>query len=114
MTDDTRTQTAAALTISKSGLWTNNVALVQLLGLCPLLAVTGTIINGLGLGIATLITLVLSNSIVSLSRPWLKAEIRIPVFDLFYSPFNFPQVLIKKIVPPIASAVVINAGTVLP
>lgn len=67
-------------TISKNGLWTNNVALVQLLGLCPLLAVTGTVINGLGLGIATLITLVLSNSMVSLIRPWLKSEIRIPLF----------------------------------
>ena len=82
MTENTGTQTAAAIKISKSGLWTNNVALVQLLGLCPLLAVTGTVINGLGLGIATLITLVLSNSIVSLIRPWLKSEIRIPVFVL--------------------------------
>ncbi len=75
-------QTSQALNISKNGLWNNNVALVQLLGLCPLLAVTGTIINGLGLGVATLITLVLSNSIVSLARPWLKPEIRIPIFVL--------------------------------
>ncbi len=82
MTDDTEIKTSAAANISKNGLWTNNVALVQLLGLCPLLAVTGTVINGLGLGIATLITLVLSNSIVSLVRPWLKSEIRIPVFVL--------------------------------
>ena len=37
--------------ISKNGLWTNNVALVQLLGLCPLLAVTNTFVNGLGLGV---------------------------------------------------------------
>ena len=44
------------VTITKNGLWTNNVALVQLLGLCPLLAVTATFINGLGLGIATLMT----------------------------------------------------------
>ncbi len=79
MTDQ---QTNQAMKITKNGLWTNNVALVQLLGLCPLLAVTGTIINGLGLGIATLITLVLSNSIVSLARPWLKSEIRIPIFVL--------------------------------
>ena len=71
-----------AADISKNGLWKNNVALVQLLGLCPLLAVTGTVINGLGLGIATLMTLVLSNSLVSLIRPWLKSEIRIPVFVL--------------------------------
>lgn len=68
--------------ISKNGLWSNNVALVQLLGLCPLLAVTGTVVNGLGLGLATLTTLVLSNSIVSLIRQWLRAEIRIPVFVL--------------------------------
>jgi len=74
--------TSQTLAITKSGLWTNNVALVQLLGLCPLLAVTGTVINGLGLGIATLMTLVLSNSAVSLIRPWLKSEIRIPVFVL--------------------------------
>ncbi len=82
MTDEGTSVTNQAATISKSGLWTNNVALVQLLGLCPLLAVTGTIINGLGLGIATLLTLVLSNSIVSLIRPWLKSEIRIPIFVL--------------------------------
>lgn len=79
MTDEPVNQSRA---ISQNGLWTNNVALVQLLGLCPLLAVTGTVINGLGLGIATLITLVLSNSIVSLIRPWLKSEIRIPIFVL--------------------------------
>ncbi|MBL4711122.1 MAG: electron transport complex subunit E [Gammaproteobacteria bacterium] len=79
MTDNAPNQ---QLAISKTGLWTNNVALVQLLGLCPLLAVTGTVINGLGLGIATLLTLVLSNSIVSLIRPWLKSEIRIPIFVL--------------------------------
>ena len=83
MTDNTLKQTTSQTkAISQNGLWTNNAALVQLLGLCPLLAVTGTVINGLGLGIATLITLVLSNSIVSLIRPWLKSEIRIPIFVL--------------------------------
>jgi len=70
------------LTITRNGLWTNNVALVQLLGLCPLLAVTGTFINGLGLGVATLVTLVLSNSIVSIIRHWLRPEVRIPAFVL--------------------------------
>ena len=68
--------------ISKNGLWNNNVALVQLLGLCPLLAVTGTVINGLGLGLATLLTLVLSNAIVSLIRHWVRPEVRVPVFVL--------------------------------
>lgn len=64
------------------GLWRNNPALVQLLGLCPLLAVTGTAINGLGLGLATLFVLVGSNLIVSLIRGALKPEVRIPVFVL--------------------------------
>ena len=66
--------------ISKNGLWSNNVALVQLLGLCPLLAVTGTVVNGLGLGLATLLTLVLSNAVVSVIRHWVRPEVRVPVF----------------------------------
>ena len=68
--------------IIKAGLWSNNVALVQLLGLCPLLAVTSTFINGLGLGLATMLTLVASNISVSAIRRWIKSEIRIPVFVL--------------------------------
>ena len=49
----------------KSGLWRDNPGLVQLLGLCPLLAVTGTFVNGLGLGLATLAVLMASNALVS-------------------------------------------------
>jgi electron transport complex protein RnfE len=70
------------LKIVKDGLWKNNVALVQLLGLCPLLAVSGTFINGLGLGLATLLTLVVSNSCVSVIRHWVRPEVRIPIFVL--------------------------------
>ncbi len=68
--------------ITLNGLWHNNPALTQLLGLCPLLAVTLTFINGLGMGIATTITLVFSNVIVSLIRNWVRKEVRIPVFVL--------------------------------
>ena len=68
--------------ILKQGLWTNNPGLVQLLGLCPLLAVTTTVINGLGLGLATTLTLVASNVIVSLIRKLVRPEVRIPVFVL--------------------------------
>ncbi len=68
--------------IIKDGLWKNNPGLVQLLGLCPLLAVTNTLINGLGLGLATLLTLVLSNVIVSMVRNVVRPEVRIPVFVL--------------------------------
>lgn len=68
--------------IWRQGLWDNNPSLVQLLGLCPLLAVTGTAINGLGLGLATLIVLVLSNLAVSATRRLISSELRIPVFVL--------------------------------
>ncbi len=68
--------------IARNGLWNNNVALVQLLGLCPLLAVTSTVVNGFGLGIATLMTLVLSNVFVSLVRNHVRQEVRLPVFVL--------------------------------
>jgi electron transport complex protein RnfE len=69
-------------TIVNSGFWTNNPGLVQLLGLCPLLAVTGTLINGLGLGLATTATLITSNVTVSLIRKLIRPEVRIPVFVL--------------------------------
>ena len=68
--------------IMKEGLWLNNPGTVQLLGLCPLLAVTTTVINGLGLGLATTLTLVASNVSVSLIRRLVRPEVRIPVFVL--------------------------------
>jgi len=68
--------------IVKQGLWNNNPGLVQLLGLCPLLAITTTVVNGLGLGLATTLTLVASNVIVSLIRKLVRPEVRIPVFVL--------------------------------
>lgn len=64
----------------KNGLWDNNPALVQLLGLCPLLAVSSTITNALGLGLATLFVLVGSNVTVSLVRDYVPKEVRIPIF----------------------------------
>ncbi|MBT82339.1 MAG: electron transport complex subunit RsxE [Alteromonadaceae bacterium] len=69
------------------GLWKNNPALVQLLGLCPLLAVTATVINGLGLGLATTLVLIGSNITVSLVRNIVRNEIRIPVFVMVIAGF---------------------------
>ncbi len=73
--------------ITLDGLWTNNQALVALLGLCPLLAVSNTLINGLGLGLATTLVLVLSNGSVSIIRHWVRPEIRLPVFVLIIASF---------------------------
>ncbi len=69
-------------TLFADGLWRNNPGLVQLLGLCPLLAVSNSVVNALGLGLATLFTLLVSNALVSISRRWLLQEIRIPAFVL--------------------------------
>ena len=66
----------------REGLWENNPGLVQLLGLCPLLAVTNTFVNGLGLGLATLFVVTCSNGLVSLTRSLIREEIRIPMYVL--------------------------------
>lgn len=66
--------------IIQNGLWKNNPATVQVLGLCPLLAVTSTIVNALGLGIATTLVLIVTNVIISLIRDYVRPEIRMPVF----------------------------------
>ena len=66
--------------IAKQGLWKNNPAVVQILGLCPTLAVTTSATNALGLGIATTAVLMMSNLAISLVRSWVPNEIRIPVY----------------------------------
>jgi len=67
-------------TLTHNGLWKNNPALVQLLGLCPLLAVSASVVNALGLAAATLFVLVSSNLCVSLVRNIVSDTIRLPVF----------------------------------
>lgn len=74
------TDTVSYKDISLNGLWKNNPALTQLLGLCPLLAVTGSVVNALGLGIATMAVLVGSNTAVSLIRHTVSDAVRLPAF----------------------------------
>lgn len=66
--------------LARDGLWNNNPATVQLLGLCPLLAVTGTVVNALGLGLATMLVLMGSNLCVSLIRHYVTDAVRLPAF----------------------------------
>jgi len=82
--------------IIQDGLWHNNAGFVQLLGLCPLLAVTGSAINGLGLGIATTLILIASNVTVSLLRHTIPNEIRLPVFVLVIASFVTTVELLMK------------------
>lgn len=74
--------------ISIDGLWNNNPALVQVLGLCPLLAVSGTVVNSLALGLATLCVLTLSNLAVSLIRNATTDAIRLPTFVMIIAAFT--------------------------
>jgi electron transport complex protein RnfE len=73
--------------VGRNGLWDLNPALVQLLGLCPLLAVSGTAVNGLGMGIATTLVLTLSGTAVSLVRNAVPEEVRLPTFVIILASF---------------------------
>ncbi len=73
--------------IALDGLWTKNPALVQVLGLCPMLAVTGTLINGWVMGFATTVVLVGSNVTISMVRNIIPREIRIPIFVILIASF---------------------------
>ncbi len=66
--------------IIKDGLWEQNVVFAQMLALCPLMAVTTSGTNGLGMGLASTAVLVCANVLVSLIRKVVSAQVRIPVF----------------------------------
>jgi electron transport complex protein RnfE len=68
--------------IARNGVWKQNTSLVQLLGLCPLLAVSATFVNGVSLAIATIFVMALSSGVVASVRNFIPHEIRIPVFIL--------------------------------
>lgn len=67
-------------TLFMDGVWKNNSALVQLLGLCPLLAVSNSVTNALGLGLATMFVLIATNTTISLFRKVIPNDIRIPIY----------------------------------
>ena len=68
--------------IADNGIWKQNTSIVQILGLCPLLAVTTNAVNGIMLSLATIIVMAMSNVAVASLRNFIPHEIRIPVFIL--------------------------------
>ena len=68
--------------IAWNGLWKQNTGLAQLLGLCPILAISTSMVNAVSLGLATILVMALSNLAVSALRNFIPYEIRIPVFIL--------------------------------
>jgi len=68
--------------VLRDGLWDNNIIFTQMLALCPLMALTSTATNGLGMGLATMLVLILTNGIISMVRNLISPEVRIAVFVL--------------------------------
>ena len=79
--------TPTAGSLAREGLWTNNPAMVQLLGLCPLLAVSGTFVTAFALGLTTLFVITLSNILISLLRHQLTPTVRLPMQILVIASF---------------------------
>ncbi|RUR27349.1 electron transport complex subunit E [Vreelandella andesensis] len=73
--------------LAREGLWSNNPALVQLLGLCPLLAVSGSVVNALGLAFATLLVMVGASTTISLIRHQVPSTVRLPAFVMVIAAF---------------------------
>ena len=82
--------------ISQNGLWSNNAALVQLLGLCPLLAVSGSVVSALGLGLATMLVLIGSNVVVSLIRNVVSDAVKLPAFVMIIASFTTATELLMQ------------------
>ncbi|BFM10719.1 electron transport complex subunit E [Simiduia litorea] len=94
--ENTHEEPGVYTAIAKNGLWTNNPALVQLLGLCPLLAVSGSVVNALGLGLATMLVLVGSNASVALIRNHVSDAVRLPVFVMIIASFTTCTEMLMK------------------
>jgi len=71
-----------AKNILHNGLWKQNTGVVQLLGMCPLLAVSNSVVNAVSLGLATTVVMALSGASISPIRNFVPNEIRIPVYIL--------------------------------
>ncbi|MDP2469670.1 MAG: electron transport complex subunit E [Candidatus Palauibacterales bacterium] len=82
------------------GIWKENPVLVQLLGLCPALAVTNTVPNSLAMGLATFFVLVGSSFLVSLVKSWIPAEVRISAYILIIATFvTIADFVLAAVVP---------------
>ena len=66
--------------VVRDGLWDSNVVLVQMLGMCPTMAVTSSATNGLGMGLATMAVLIVANAVIAALRHWVSPTVRIPIF----------------------------------
>ena len=84
------------------GIWKENPVIIQMLGLCPALAVTNTVANSLAMGFATFFVLTGSSLLVSLTKKWVPSEVRIPTFILIIATFvTVADMTLEALVPVI-------------
>ncbi len=94
-----------AMTILKNGIFTENPIFRLMLGLCPTLAVTTEVFNGIGMGLATTFVLIGSNVVIALLRNFIPPKIRIPAFIVVIATFvTLVQFLLKAFVPALNEA----------
>jgi electron transport complex protein RnfE len=87
------------------GVWRENPVLVQLLGLCPTLAVTNSVANSLAMGVATFFVLVGSSTLVSATKRWIPGEVRISSYVLIIATFvTVAEMALQALVPEIHKA----------
>lgn len=104
------------ITLLRNGFWKENPVLVQLLGMCPTLAVTNSVINGISMGLATSFTLICSNILISLIRYIIPKQVRIAAYIVIIATFvtiaeiflkaNFPE--ISKALGPFIPLIIVN------
>ena len=91
--------------IFKNGIIDDNPTFVQVIGMCPTLAVTSSAINGIGMGLSTAVVLACSNIVISLLRKVIPDKIRIPSFIVVIATFvTIVQMLLKAYVPSLDAA----------
>ncbi|MCI9663577.1 MAG: electron transport complex subunit E [Lachnospiraceae bacterium] len=89
----------------KNGILTENPTFVLMLGMCPTLAVTTSAVNGLGMGLTTMVVLALSNMFISMLRKVIPDKVRIPAFIVVIASFvTVVELLLKAFIPFLYSA----------
>ena len=94
-----------SLNILKNGIATENPTFVQLLGMCPTLAVTTSLINAIGMGLSATFVLIFSNLVISLLRKFIPSKIRIASYIVVIAAFvSVIEMLLKAYLPAISDA----------
>lgn len=93
------------LKILKNGILDDNPTFVQVIGMCPTLAVTTSAINGIGMGLSTMVVLMCSNMVISLIRKFVPDQVRIPAYIVVIASFvTIVQMLLKAFLPDLNSS----------